>query len=85
MGYKGIELRMPTGYSDAELRRLIEQRLRLDEFTFQIEHKSLDARKKNNITWMLKIGVHASAIPDPEPEETDALTIPYKKRSKTCL
>ncbi len=85
MGFKVIEIKAPTGYTDAELRQKIAKELRLAEFSWQIESKSLDARKKNNIHWLLRIGVHSPAIPGKEPESMDVLNIPFKPRNKRIV
>ena len=85
MGFKIIEIKAPTGYTDAELRQKIAKELRLAEFSWQIESKSLDARKKSNIHWLLRIGVHSPAIPGAEPESMDELNIPFKPRNKRIV
>ena len=85
MGFKIIEIKAPTGYTDADLRQKIAKELRLAEFSWQIESKSLDARKKNNIHWLLRIGVHSPAIPGAEPESMDELNIPFKPRNKRIV
>lgn len=69
MGYKIIEIKAPTGYSDADLKNRIGRELRLTDFTWQIENKSLDARKKNNIQWLLRIAVHSKSLGGSDPEE----------------
>ena len=85
MGFKIIEIKAPTGYSDAELKQRIAKELRLAEFSWQIENKSLDARKKNHIHWLLRIGVHAPGIRGEEPETIDTLDIQYKVRNKRIV
>ena len=49
MGFKVIELKATTNYTDEEIRQRIAKELRISDFTWQIENKSLDARKKSNI------------------------------------
>ena len=85
MGYKIIELKLPTDYNEGSLRQIIATRLRLKEFTFQVEHKSLDARKKGNIHWLLRVAVHAQDIGGGETSLSAKLAIPYKKRNKRIL
>jgi len=85
MGFKIIEIKVSTGYSDAELKQRIAKELRLAEFTWQIESKSLDARKKSHIHWLLRIGVHSSALRGKDPEPKDTLNIPYKKRDQRVV
>ena len=43
MGYKIIQIKLPTGYSESDLKQRIGKELRIKEFTFQVETKSLDA------------------------------------------
>ena len=62
MGYKSIQLKLPTNYSEEDLQRKIAKELRLKSFTFQVENKSLDARKKNNIFWQMRVGVFSDAL-----------------------
>ncbi len=85
MGYKIIEIKVPTGYSDTDLQQRIGKELRLTEFTWQIENKSLDARKKGNIHWLLRIAVHSKSLKDKDPEQAEPLNIPYKTRNKRII
>jgi uncharacterized FAD-dependent dehydrogenase len=85
MGYKLLELKAPTGYTDEELKQRIAKELRLTEFTWQIENKSLDARKKGNIHWLLRIAVHSRSLKGEEPEHAGTLEIPYVKRNKRVV
>ena len=85
MGTKIIELKLPTNYSEKELALQIEKKLLVKGFTFQIENKSLDARKKNDIHWLLKVAVNAPDFPDSIPEHPAALNISYKKRNKQVV
>jgi len=85
MGYKSIQLKLPTGYSDQELKQRIARELRLSEFTFQIDNKSLDARRKADIHWLIKVLVHSDEINATEIKEKAKLDIPYKKRNKNVV
>ncbi|MEI7500513.1 MAG: FAD-dependent monooxygenase [Bacteroidota bacterium] len=85
MGFRIIEIKAPTGYSEEELKQEIAKMLRSTEFSWQIENKSLDARKKNNIQWLLRIGVNSPGIGGKVQEPTVALDIPYKSRNKNIL
>ncbi len=82
MGYKTIQLKLAPGYFDTDLKQRIEKELRIKEFSFQIESKSLDARKKSSIHWLLRISVLSPEIPGAEKESSKTLAIPYKSRSK---
>lgn len=85
MGFKIIQLKLPTGYSDSALKQSIEKELRIKEFSYQIETKSLDARKKNNIHWLLRIAVHSDELPGVECEPLKSLVIPFKTRNKRVI
>ena len=80
MGFKSITLKLPTRFSEQQLRNRIGKILRIRNFSFQIEHKSLDARKKTKISWQLRVGVSSSEIREGEPPEQKSLEIPFKKR-----
>ncbi|MBN2636096.1 MAG: hypothetical protein JXR61_07485, partial [Prolixibacteraceae bacterium] len=62
MGFKSIALKMPTDFTEEQLREKIRKELRVKDFTFQIENKSLDARKKSAIFWLVKVVVNSSEI-----------------------
>ncbi|MCX6304165.1 MAG: FAD-dependent monooxygenase [Bacteroidetes bacterium] len=85
MGYKIIEIKAPTGYTDADLKHTIGKELRLTDFTWQIENKSLDARKKSSIHWLLRIAVYSKSLEGKDPESAEPLDIPYKARKKRVI
>ncbi len=84
MGYIKLNLRLPTGYDSEELRKLIKQKTGLREFSFEIEKKSLDARKKNDIHYRISLIIKAEQIDGSDYPRPDSLTIPYKKRDKSA-
>jgi uncharacterized protein len=70
MGYKEIDIRVPISVSEKELFRFISGKTRLQSFTYRILKKSLDARKKNQIVWLYRIGIVSEelklgVIPEP--------------------
>jgi uncharacterized FAD-dependent dehydrogenase len=85
MGFKIIELKVPTGYSEKELKDKIAKETGTRDFSWQIEAKSLDARKKGNIHWLLKIAVSSQDIRGDEPANKEALDIPYVNRNKRVV
>lgn len=85
MGYKNISLKMPTSFSDGELRRKIANQLHIRNFSFQIENKSLDARNKSNIHWLLTIAVHSEEIKGGGALPYEPLMIPVKDRNESAL
>ena len=66
MGYKTITLKLPTDYTPESLRKRISKELRIKNFSFQIENKSLDARKKSNFFWLTKVTVNSPEIQSSE-------------------
>lgn len=85
MGYKEITLQMPTGFGPDELTRSLKNALGFREFSWQIDSKSLDARKKSHIHWLVKVGVSSPQIPGPEPEPAPKLAVPYRKRNQRVI
>ena len=85
MGFRIIEIKAPADYTDEDLKRRIGKELRLADFTWQIELKSLDARKKNNIHWRLRIAVHSQSLEGNEPEPDELLKIPFKPGNNRAI
>ena len=85
MGFKHITIKQPTGYNAERLRKKIERLLNITDFTYQIENKSLDARKKNNIHWQLRVLVSSPEFGGDELENKPGLIIPYKKRNEKAV
>jgi len=85
MGYTIIELKLPTNYTHEMLRATIAKRFRISEFSFQIENQSLDARNKNNIHWLVRVGVSSKQIKGDNKPLSYAISIPYAKRNKKVL
>ena len=85
MGYREISFKLPTDYSEEQLRKKIEKELRIREFSYQIEHKSLDARKKSNIHWLIRVEILSQEIKGGEPVRPPPLTIPHKKRKEKAV
>lgn len=85
MGRRIIELKLATNYSDSELKSAISKELKLNDFVYHIINKSLDARKKSAIHWLLRIDVVSNEIQGGEDEAHSALQIPYLKRNKRVV
>ncbi len=85
MGFKTITLKLPTDYSTEILRSKISKELNISEFTFQLENKSLDARKKSNIFWLVRVSVNSDELNTDEFIISEKLEIPYKKRNKKIV
>jgi uncharacterized FAD-dependent dehydrogenase len=85
MGFKYLDLKMPTNFSKSELKEKISKRLHTKEFSYTLEKQSLDARKKNDIFWNLRVGVSSKALKGESPPDKKRLVIPYKKRKKKIV
>jgi len=85
MGYKSIQIKLPTKYSDYEIRQSIGRTLGLKDFSFQVEKKSLDARKKNDIHWQMTLVVSSEQIKGDNFEPPKEMVIPQKKRNERVL
>jgi len=85
MGHKTITVKLPTDYSDHELHGRIAKMLRINEFSFHITSKSLDARKKSNIHWLTKILVISDELRGEKYVAPEKLVIPYIKRNQKAI
>jgi uncharacterized FAD-dependent dehydrogenase len=85
MGFKLLDLEMPTDFTTEMLEKKIAKRLGIKEFSYTIEKQSLDARKKQNIHWQIRIGVTSLSLPGTTPPPAESLTIPFKKRTRKVV
>ncbi|MEI6627339.1 MAG: FAD-dependent oxidoreductase [bacterium] len=53
-----IEIKLPVGYSDAQFKAEIGRNISSADFAFEIIKKSLDARRKGNIYWLIRVLVY---------------------------
>ncbi len=81
MGYTEISLKLPPDFTEEQLQRKIGKRLGLKSFSFRIERKSLDARKKNDLHWKIKVAVSSRELIKSAPVVPPPLQIPYRKRN----
>ena len=82
MGFKEITINLPTDYSEQILSEIIRKKLRIKTFSYQIENKSLDARRKNNIHWQVRLTVLSKEIKGKKLETRPLLDVTFKKRDK---
>ncbi|MCK5200578.1 MAG: hypothetical protein KAR21_19620, partial [Spirochaetales bacterium] len=82
MNYKELSLKLPTDYSENELRTVISKKLRLTDFSFEILKKSLDARKKGNIHWLLRVRIFSDSLKGEKFIPQKGLSVSYKKRKE---
>ncbi len=85
MGFREISLQLPTDYSDDSLKAAIGKQLGIRDFSWQIESKSLDARKKSHIHWLIRAGVLSDELQGGEPFIYPTLEIPRKPRTTRVL
>lgn len=85
MGFKLVELKLPTDFTRGELKERISKKLKIKDFSYTIEKQSLDARKKGDIHWKVRVGVTSPALPGTEPPPGETFSIPYKKRDKKVV
>lgn len=77
MGYRELDLRLKPGYGEADLRAAVADTLKIAEFTCTVAKKSLDARRKNDIRWQVRVGVSSPEIDGGEPPVEPLLDIPH--------
>lgn len=85
MGYRELDLKLPTDFDEHHLQNSIVKKLHVKNFRFQIIGKSLDARQKNFIHWQVRVGVFSDELKGGMPEAVPELTIPYLKRNQKAL
>ncbi len=85
IGTKEISLNLPTDHTETQLKKKISKKLRIREFSYEIKKKSLDARKKGNIHWQIRVRVSSKEIAGGTPIVAAPLDIPYKKRSQKAV
>jgi len=84
MGYKQIEMNMPIEYDGKAIFSAIKKLIGHNEFSYNIELKSLDARNKRNLQWKMRIGVFSNAFQETQ-IDSKKLHIPYAKRNKKVI
>lgn len=85
MGYKLLELKIPLNFSEAELSERIRRETGTSVFGFEVLSKSLDARKKSNIVWLMRVLVNSPDLKGVRPPEPPVLEIVRKDRNRRIL
>ena len=85
MNYKDLSLKLTTDYSENELRAIISKKTNLNDFSFEILKKSLDARKKSNIYWLLNVRVFSDNLKGDEFIPQKGFSVPCKKRKEKVV
>lgn len=85
MENKEITLQLPTNYTDAEIKAAITKFSNIKNFSYQIISKSLDARKKNNIHWLIKAAIFPENFRKTDLEKKQLLQIPFIGKGKRVI
>ena len=85
MGYREVVIRIAAGYTEDELKARIKKELGISVFTYQLEAKSLDARKRNQITWLIKAGVSSPELRGGTPQTSPGIEIPLLKTKEKVI
>ena len=85
MGYKEITVKLPPDYSEEQLYAQVAKAEGLQDFSVQVLHKSLDARKKANIHWLTQLLLISPEIRGEAPIALPCLEIPCRKRKEKAL
>jgi uncharacterized FAD-dependent dehydrogenase len=82
MGYKELSFKLAPDYQEGDLRGAIAKELGIGAFTYQIGNKSLDARKKANIHWQIRVSVLSDELTGGEPVVPPTLAVPSRTRDE---
>lgn len=85
MGFTELFLKLPTTFAPEQIRKAISKKLRIQNFSYQIENKSLDARNKRNIHWQTKVGVYSDELNTEDKPIVESLVIKHQKRKEKVL
>ncbi len=85
MNYKDLSLKLSPDYSEYELRNIIEKEINFNDFSYEILKKSLDARQKGNIYWLLNIRVFSNKLKGDSFIPVKEFSVPYKKRKERVV
>jgi uncharacterized FAD-dependent dehydrogenase len=85
MGYTQLQIKLPTDYSENQLRESLAKRLGFHDFSYRIEKKSLDARKKNAAFWLISLVVNSDKLKDGQYKNHQSLKIQYKRRNQKLI
>jgi uncharacterized FAD-dependent dehydrogenase len=64
MGNRFLDLKLPTDYTDDDVKKHIKQSIGTDNFTYTLDKQSLDARQHRNIHWQARVLVESGSIKD---------------------
>ncbi len=84
MGYRELEFALPTDYTADQLAHKIRKTAGTADFSYSIIRKSLDARKKNNILWRIRVLAKADCFKGALTGDR-SLEIPRCRREESVL
>ncbi len=82
MGSKYILLKLPALYTEYDISSMIRRKLKIKDFQFVIDLKSLDARQPNHIHWQIRCYVKSDEIRENESPPFSTLSIPRVSSEK---
>ena len=85
MGYRKLSCKLPPDYQEGDLRKAIAKELGIGSFSWQIGHKSLDARKKGDIHWQIRVSVLSDELTGGEPVVPPMLAVPSRTRDERAI
>lgn len=80
-----IELQLPTDYTEDDLKREIRIQSGVSDFTYKIDLKSLDARKKDRIHWNIRARVYNKSDEETGNEEEQLMIPGIKTKKKVTI
>lgn len=85
MGLKTFQLKLRTNYTSDELNDEISKLVGNKNFSYAIEKKSLDARKKNDIHWLMNVVVNCPKFKEENLVKEPRIEIPNLKTDEKVL
>ncbi len=86
MGTKFVSVKLPPGYRDEDIYQSVSRELGIREFSFLIDRKSLDSRKKNDVHWLLRVLVSSDEITGNEPLASEpGLLVPASVKGRKAV
>jgi len=85
MGYRELSFNLPPDYQEGDLRGAIARELGIGAFSWQIENKSLDARRKSDIHWLVRVSVLSEELTGGEPVAPPSLAVPSRTRDERAV
>lgn len=83
MGSKFVEIKLHTAYNEDELKKAISQKLKIKNFNYFYDLKSLDLRQKKNIHWQIRLLVESDDLKENAELKPELILPDFKKRNKS--